>query len=68
MDNERNTFAFNNTDLEDSTVLICADQHHDIAKIEHTDWIPIRVRHVLISDPVPTSTAQNHRIHTIKLT
>ena len=32
MDNELDAFAFGGTDLEKTTVLICADQHHEIVK------------------------------------
>ena len=68
MDNELNPFAFGDTDLQKTTVLICADQHHKITKVEHTDRIPIGVQNVLISDPVPAGTLQNHGVHMIKLT
>ncbi len=68
MDNELNAFAFGDTNLEKAAVLISADQHRQIAKVEHSDWIPIRVQNVLVLDPVLTGTVQNHRIHTIKLT
>jgi hypothetical protein len=68
MDNELDAFAFGDTDLEKTTVLICADQHHKIAKVEHPYWVSVGVQHVLVLDPVLASTVQNHGIHTIKLT
>ena len=68
MDNELDAFAFGNSDLENTTVLICADQHQYVAEIEHTDWVPIGMQHVLILDPVLAGTIQNHGIHAVKLT
>ena len=68
MDNELNAFALGDTDLERAAVLISADQRRQIAKVERSDWIPIRVQNVLVLDPVLAGTVQNHRIHTIKLT
>lgn len=67
MDNELDTFTRGNSDLEKATGPICTDQHHDITGIEHTDWVPIRMQHVLIFDPVLAGTVQNDGIHTIKL-
>jgi len=68
MDNEDNTFTFRNTDLEQASILICPDEHHDVAKVEHASWIAIRMQYILIFDPVLASTVQNHGIHTIKIT
>ena len=67
-DAEDNPFTLRNTDLEQAPVLICADKHHDIAKVEHANWIPIRMQYILILDPVLASTVQNHEIHIIKIT
>ena len=67
MNDELDTLADNNTDLEQVTVLIGSNQHRQITKVEHTDWLPVGVQHVLISDPVLAGTLQNHGIHTIKL-
>jgi len=68
MDYENNSFTFSNTDLKQASVLICADGHHDIAKVEHTNWIPMRMQHVLVFDPVLASTVQNHGIRAVKIT
>ena len=68
MDNELDAFAFGDTDLEKTTVLICADQHHKIAEVEHPYWVSVGVQHVIVLDPVLAGTVQNHGIHTIKLT
>ena len=68
VDNEDNPFAFYNTDLERAPMLICADKHHEVAKVEHANWIPICMQYILIFDPVLASTIQNHGIHIVKIT
>lgn len=68
MDNKLDTFAFGDTDLEKTTVLIRADQHHKTATLKHPHWVSVGVQHVLVLDPVLAGTVQNHGIHTIKLT
>lgn len=68
MDNEDNPFTFRNADLEKASILICPDEHHDVAKVEYANWIAIRMQYVLIFCPVLASTVQNHGIHTIKIT
>ncbi len=68
MDNEDDSFTFCNTDLEQASMLICADEHHDVAKVEHANWVPICMEYVLIFDPVLASTLQNHGIHVVKIT
>jgi len=68
MDDELDAFTFGDTDLKKTTVLICADQHHKIAKVEHSYWVSVGVQNVLVLDPVLAGTVQNHGIHTIKLT
>lgn len=67
MDNELDAFAFGDTDLEKMTVLICTDQHHETAKVEHSYWVSVGVQHVLVLDPVLAGAVQNHGIHTVKL-
>ncbi len=68
MDDELDTFALGDTNLERATVLIGSDQHHEIIEVEHTYWVPIGVQHVLVFDPVLPSAVRNHRIHSINLT
>ncbi len=68
MDNEDNPFTFRNSDLEQAPVLICTDEHHDVAKVEHANWSPIRMQYILIFGPVLASTIQNHGIHIVKIT
>ena len=68
MDNELDPFTFGNSNLKNTTVLICADQHYYVAEIEHTDRVPIGMQHVLILDPMLAGTVQNHEIRTVKLT
>lgn len=67
MDDEFDSLALGNTDLEKTTVLIGANQHDKITKVEHADWISGRVEHVFISDAVLAGTLQNYGIHAIKL-
>ena len=68
MDNEGNPFTLGNTDFKHSSALICTDEHRDVAEVEHSDWIPVRMQYVLIFDPVLASTVQTHGIHAIKIT
>lgn len=56
MNNELDAFAFGDSDLEKTTVLICTDQHHKIAKVKHSYRISVGVQHVLVLDPVLAGT------------
>lgn len=60
MNDELDTLAFDNTDLKWSTPLICTDQHHETVEVKHPDWVPVGVHHVLVLDPVPARTVENH--------
>ncbi len=67
MDDELDTPALGDADLEKTTALIGTDQHREITDAEHTDWILIGVQNVFIFDPVVAAAVQDHGIHSIKL-
>jgi hypothetical protein len=67
MDDEVDSNTFRNPDLEQATLLIGSDQHHEITEVEYPDWVPVRVQGVLVSDPMFAGAVQNRGIHGVKL-
>lgn len=49
--------------LEHEASGVGADQHVQVVKIEHSDWMSVRVKHAVIGDPVLACTRQDHGIH-----
>jgi hypothetical protein len=67
MDDEVESIANRNPDLKQAPVLIGSDQHHDITEVEYSDWVPVSVQRILVSDPMFAGAVQNHGIHSVKL-
>lgn len=67
MDDEVESITLRNPDLEQATLLIGSDQHQEITEVEYSDWVPVRVQGVLVSDPVIAGAVQNRGIHSVKL-
>ena len=67
MNDEVDSLAPRDSDLDESRGLVRSYQHDQVVKVEDSDRIPVRVQHVIIGDPVFSCAAQNNRIHEIKL-
>jgi hypothetical protein len=65
---ELDTLGGRHPDLEQPAALVGADQHDQVVDGEHSNRVAVSVKHVVVADPVRACTAQDHRIHTIKLT
>jgi hypothetical protein len=67
VNDELNSFGSDNTDFKESGCSVRADEHGEIIKHEHSDWIAVGVQNVFVVDTVLTSTVENHGIHPINL-
>lgn len=56
-----------NTDLEEAGCAVRADEHGEVFEVEHSNWVAVRVKHVVVFDPVLPGARQNHRVHEPKL-
>ena len=63
MDYELDTFGCRQAHLKHPPGLIGTDQHRKLVELKDSDWVSIRVKHVVVGDPVPSSTCQNDGIH-----
>jgi hypothetical protein len=64
MDDELDTFGSRKAHLEHPPSLVGTDKHRKLVELEDSDWVSIRVKHVAIGDPMPSSACQNDGIHT----
>ena len=67
MDDEINTFRRGDTDLEEPPTPVGSNQHDEVVHVVHSGRVAVGMQHVVVSDPVFSSTRQNHRVHIIKL-
>jgi len=66
MDDELDVVSGSQTYLEHSPGLVGTDEHRKLVELEDSDGVPIRVEHVVVGDPMPSSACQNDGIHLIQ--
>jgi len=55
-------------DLKQAAIDSSADEHAEIVEIEHSDWVAVGVKNVIVCDPVFACALQDNGIHEHQLT
>ncbi len=67
MDDELGAFGRCHPDLKHSASCIGSNQHREVIELKDTDWVSVRVEHVLVGHSVPASACQDNRVHLINI-
>jgi hypothetical protein len=67
VDDELDSLTVAQADFQEPSRSVRADQHRQVVKPQHSDWILISVKHVLISNTMLPGAVEDDRIHGIKL-
>ena len=67
MDDELDSLTTAQTNFQEPRRSVGADQHGQVVKPKHSDWVLIRMENVLIDDTVLSGAGEDDRIHAVKL-
>ena len=68
MNDEVDAFGGGDTNFEDGSVDCCTDEHCEIFGFVDSDWVSVRVEHVVVGNTVLAGAVDNDRIHRHQLT
>ena len=67
MHDELKALRLRDSDLQEASGLVGADEHLEIVNVESSHGVPVGVEHGVVTDPVSSGAPEDHGVHMAKL-